>query len=88
MLHVWLVDHPEGPYATRINISPAVLARLIGQPSHPGNRATIDRVLVRRARNSNETIVPGNMGSSARKVISASGRNNDRSSVDDKAVRT
>jgi len=29
MLHVWLVDHPEGPFATRMRIAPEVLERLI-----------------------------------------------------------
>jgi hypothetical protein len=29
MLHVWLVDHPEGPFARRMQIRPAMLERLI-----------------------------------------------------------
>jgi hypothetical protein len=29
MLHVWLLDRTPGPFATRMNIAPLVLARLI-----------------------------------------------------------
>ena len=29
MLHVWLVDHPQGPFATRMRIDPTLLAHLI-----------------------------------------------------------
>jgi hypothetical protein len=29
MLHVWLIDHPEGAFATRMQVRPAVLERLI-----------------------------------------------------------
>ena len=31
MLHVWLVDHPEGPFATRMQIRPDVLERLVAE---------------------------------------------------------
>ena len=31
MLHVWLLDHPEGPFATRMRIRPDVLARLVDE---------------------------------------------------------
>lgn len=29
MLHVWLVDHPSGPFATRMRIGPPLLERLV-----------------------------------------------------------
>ena len=29
MLHVWLVDHPKGPFARRMRISPPLLERLV-----------------------------------------------------------
>jgi len=31
MLHVWLIEHPEGPFATRMQIRPKLLTRLIEQ---------------------------------------------------------
>lgn len=31
MLHVWLLDHPEGPFATRMRIHPEVLGDLLEQ---------------------------------------------------------
>jgi hypothetical protein len=30
MMHVWLVDHPEGPFATSMRIDPALLDGLLG----------------------------------------------------------
>jgi len=29
MLHVWLVDHPHGPFATRMRIDPRLLEHLV-----------------------------------------------------------
>ena len=29
MLHVWLIEHPEGPFSTRMRIRPKLLARLL-----------------------------------------------------------
>ncbi|MEE3331318.1 MAG: hypothetical protein VX246_10645 [Myxococcota bacterium] len=31
MLHVWLVDHPEGPFATRMRLDPMLLERLVDE---------------------------------------------------------
>jgi hypothetical protein len=31
MLHVWLIDHPEGPFATTMQIHPDALERLVAQ---------------------------------------------------------
>jgi hypothetical protein len=31
MMHVWLVDHPNGPFATRMYINPALLPRLLAR---------------------------------------------------------
>ena len=29
MLHVWLIEHPEGPFSTRMRIRPKLLTRLL-----------------------------------------------------------
>ena len=31
MLHLWLLDHPEGLFATRMRIRPDVLERLVDE---------------------------------------------------------
>jgi hypothetical protein len=31
MMHVWLVDHPDGPFATRMYINPALLPKLLAR---------------------------------------------------------
>ena len=30
MMHVWLVDHPDGPFATSMRIDPMLLEGLLG----------------------------------------------------------
>lgn len=34
MLHVWLIDHPEGPFATKMHLEPWQLERLGGHHHH------------------------------------------------------
>jgi hypothetical protein len=45
MMHVWLIDHPEGPFTTSMMIEPRLFASLVEKRNteHPETRAATDR---------------------------------------------